>query len=117
MITSYKELEVYQEGYELLKEIYKITNKYPKEEIYVTTTQIRRAALSVVLNIAEGYGRQSKDDFKRFLKMSFSSVNEVEILLELGKDLKYIEEEKYNDIIVRYNTLGKRIYTLMKKWQ
>ena len=117
MIKSYKELEIYQEGYELLKEIYEITSKYPKEEQYVMLTQIRRAALSIVLNIAEGYGRQSKDDFKRFLKMSFGSVNEVEVLLELSKDLKYISEEQYNGIIGKYNTLGKRIYTLMIKWQ
>ena len=116
-MKTYKELEVYQEGYNLLKEVYVITKKYPKEEQYVMLTQIRRAALSVILNIAEGYGRQSKDDFKRFLKISFGSVNEVEVLLELSKDLKYISEEQYNEIIVKYNTLGKRIYTLMKKWE
>ena len=117
MIKSYRDLEVYREGYKLLKEIYELAEKYPKEEQFVMLTQIRRAALSVVLNIVEGYGRQSRDDFKRFLKMSFSSINEVEVLLELSKDLKYISEEEYDDIIVRYNTLGKRMYTLMTKWQ
>ena len=83
----------------------------------MSTTQIRRAALSIVLNIAEGYGRKSRDDFKRFLKMSYGSVNEVEVLLELGKDLKYVKEETYRDLIERYSLLGKRIFTLIEKWK
>ena len=117
MINSYKDLEIYQEGYKELLEIYKITREYPKEEEYVMTTQIRRAALSIVLNIAEGYGRQSKEDFKRFLKISYGSINEVETLLELGKDMGYIEEGRYRDIIEKYHILGRKTYNLIKKWK
>ena len=117
MIRRYQDLDIYKEGYELLKEIYIITNKYPKEEIYVMVTQIRRAALSIILNIVEGYGRQSKDDFKRFLKISYGSINEVETLLEIGKDIGYIEENRYNDIIERYHVLGRKTYNLIEKWK
>ena len=117
MIKSYRDLEIYQEGYEQLLEIYKITREYPKEEEYVMTTQIRRAALSIVLNIAEGYGRQSKEDFKRFLKISYGSINEVETLLKLGKDMGYIEEGRYRDIIGKYHILGRKTYNLIKKWK
>ena len=60
MIKSYTDLDIYKESYKLSLEIYKITAKYPKDEIFGLTSQIRRAAISVVLNIAEGYGRQSK---------------------------------------------------------
>ena len=117
LIKTYKELEVYKEGYKLTKEVYKMTKRYPEEEKYVITSQIRRAAISVVLNISEGYGRKSKEDFKRFLKISYGSINEVETLIELSKDLEYIEEEKYREIIERYNVLGKRMYTLIEKWK
>ena len=117
MIKQYQDLEIYQEGYKLLKQIYVITNKYPKEEIYVMVTQIRRAALSIILNIAEGYGRKSKEDFKRFLKISYGSINEVETLLSIGKDVGYIEEREYNDIIERYHVLGRKTYNLIEKWK
>ena len=117
MIRTYQDLEIYQEGYELLKEIYIITNEYPKEEIYVMVTQIRRAALSIILNIAEGYGRQSKEDFKRFLKISYGSINEVETLLNIGKDIGYIKEERYNEIVEKYHILGRKTYNLIEKWK
>ena len=81
MIKSYTDLDIYKESYKLSLEIYKITAKYPKDEIFGLTSQIRRAAISVVLNIAEGYGRQSKEDFKRFLKISLGFNNETITLL------------------------------------
>ena len=65
----------------------------------------------------EGYGRKSKDDFKRFLKISYGSVNEVEVLLELSKDLKYVNEETYKKLIEQYGLLGRKIFTLIEKWK
>lgn len=117
MIKSYKDLDIYKEGYSLSLEIYKLTAKYPKNEIFGLTSQIRRAATSVVLNIAEGYGRQSKDDFKRFLKFSLGSNNETITLIELSKDLNYLSKEEYDKIIQKYNILGKKIYTLISNWK
>ena len=90
MIKSYTDLQIYKDAYRLSLDIYKITQKFPKEEIYGLTSQIRRAAVSVALNIAEGYGRQSKEEFKRFLKISLGSNNETITLLELSKDLEYL---------------------------
>ena len=117
MIKNYEDLEIYQEGYKLLIEIYKITQEYPKEEIYVMTSQIRRASLSIILNIVEGYGRQSKEDFKRFLRISYGSINEVETLLKLGKEIGYIKEERYKEVIERYHILGKKTYKLIERWK
>lgn len=94
-----------------------LTTSYPKNEIYGLTSQIRRAAVSVHLNIAEGYGRQSKEDFKRFLRMSLGSVNETEALLELSRDLGYIDNIKSKKIIKQYDILGKKIYKLIENWK
>ena len=117
MIKSYTDLDIYKESYKLSLEIYKMTAKYPKDEIFGLTSQIRRAAISVVLNIAEGYGRQSKEDFKRFLKISLGFNNETITLLELSKDLNYISIEEYDKIKQNYDILGKRIYTLINNWK
>lgn len=117
MIKTYKELDVYKDSYNLSLQIYKITNEYPKYEIYGITSQIRRAAVSVPLNIAEGYGRQSKEEFKRFLKISLGSLYETKTLLELSKDLNYINNEIYTKLEKQYDTIAKRLYTLTQKWQ
>lgn len=117
MIKTYKELDVYKDSYKLSLQIYKITNEYPKYEVYGIISQIRRAAVSVPLNIAEGYGRQSKEEFKRFLKISLGSLYETKTLLELSKDLNYINNETYTKLEKQYDILAKRLYTLTQKWQ
>jgi four helix bundle protein len=117
LIKTYKDLDIYKEGYRLSLDIYRLTSKYPRDEIFGLTSQIRRAAVSVVLNIAEGYGRQSKDDFKRFLRISLGSNNETITLIELSKDLKYISREEYEKIKKDYDILGKKIYTLISNWK
>ena len=94
-----------------------MTTLYPKDELYGITSQLRRAAVSVPLNIAEGYGRKSKDDFKRFLRISLGSENETETLLLLSKDLGYIESKKCEELIKQYNILGKKIYKLIENWK
>ena len=117
IVKTYKDLDVFKGGYKLSLYIYKLTTSYPKNEIYGLTSQIRRAAVSVHLNIAEGYGRQSKEDFKRFLRMSLGSVNETEALLELSRDLGYIDNIKSKKIIKQYDILGKKIYKLIENWK
>lgn len=117
MIATYKDLDVYKGGYKLSLEIYKQTEKYPQHEIYGVISQIRRAALSIPLNIAEGYGRKSKEEFKRFLKISLGSLYEVQTLLEISRDLNYIKKEQYIEISKQYDLLGKRIYKLIEVWK
>lgn len=117
IVKTYKDLEVFKGGYKLSLCVYKLTTSYPKDELYGITSQIRRAAVSVILNIAEGYGRKSKEEFKRFLKVSLGSANEVETLLLLSNDLGYIEKEKCLKLIEQYDILGKKIYNLMQNWK
>lgn len=116
MIKSFEDLDIYKESYKLALEIYKITKMYPKDEIYSLTSQIRRASTSITLNIAEGYGRLSKEDFKRFLKISLGSNNETITLLKFSKDLNYIKTEEYNELVKDYKVLSKKIYNLIQKW-
>lgn len=117
MISTYKELEVYKISYQLSLQIYKLSKQYPKNELFALISQIQRAATSVPLNIAEGYGRKSKEEFKRFLKISLGSVNEVQVLLELSKDLDYIDINIFEDMYSRYNVLGKKIFMLIENWK
>ena len=73
--------------------------------------------LSIPLNIAEGYGRQSKEEFKRFLRISLGSSNEVEAILEISKELKYINEEEYQKLSKENEEIGKMIYRTIEKWK
>ena len=116
-IKSYTDLIIYQEGYKLVLDMYKITRNYPGEEKYEIVSQIRRAAYSIPLNIAEGWGRKSKLEFKRFLKMSLGSCNELQVLNELSKDLGYINHKEYINVKGRIEKLGKQIYTMEERWK
>lgn len=102
-ISSFRDLVIWQKGLEIAKEIYEITKLLPKEELFGLTSQIRRSAVSISSNIAEGRGRSSKKDFVNFLHIAQGSLFEVETQLILAKELykldlknlpKIIEEEQ-----------------------
>ena len=117
MISSYKELEIYKRSYNLALRLHEITKKYPEEERYDLTSQIRRCSKSVPTNIAEGYGRRSKEEFKRFLKISLGSCNELQVHLDFSKDLKYIEKEMYEYLSNENNEIGKMMNVTIQKWK
>lgn len=89
MLKSYKELNVWQKAYQLCLNIYKATQDFPSEEKYGLTSQIRRAAVSVPSNIAEGYGRKSTKEYLQLLYIAYGSVCELETQLLLSSDLGY----------------------------
>jgi four helix bundle protein len=78
--------------------IYKATEKFPKQELYALTSQIQRAAVSIPTNIAEGCGRDSDAELKRFFVIAMGSASEVEYLLLLARDLNYLSEEKHQTL-------------------
>ena len=117
MIKSFKELEIYTRSKEIVKEVYRITERYPEKEKYNVISQLRRSVLSIPLNIAEGYGRQSREEFKRFLRISLGSSNEVEAILEISRELDYISEEEYRKISKENEEIGKMIYKTIEKWK
>ena len=118
MIKHYKDLRVYQISYDLALKVYKTTLDFPDFEKYELGAQLRRAALSIPANIAEGYGKKdSVNEFKRFLKISLGSNNEVKVMLDFAKDLKYLDEQKYTYLFRKYEELGKQIYSLIQNWK
>jgi len=90
-MAKYKTLIVWQKANELALKIYKLTEDFPKKETFGITSQIRRAALSVPVNIVEGYGRRSKTELSRFIDISRGSLAETEYLLEFSNELGYIK--------------------------
>ena len=93
MLKNYKDLKVWQKSYELCLKIYRLTAKFPKEERYGLTSQIRRAAVSIPSNIVEGYGRKTTADYLRFLYIAYGSICELETQLLLSGDLNYVNQE------------------------
>ena len=94
MLKNYKELKVWQKSYKLCLEIYTITAKFPKEERYGLTSQIKRSVVSIPSNIAEGYGRKTTVDYIRMLYISYGSVCELETQILLAGDLDLIEKSE-----------------------
>jgi four helix bundle protein len=98
-IKSYKDLFIWQKSMVLVTGIYTITKTFPASEIYGLTSQLRRSAVSIPSNIAEGYGRNSTNDYKRFLQMAVGSLYELQTQIEIAFNLKYLEEQKHIEII------------------
>ena len=95
MLKNYKELKVWQKSYELCLELYRITAKFPKEERYGLTSQIRRSVVSIPSNIAEGYGRKTTLDYIRMLYIAYGSVCELETQILLAGDLDLIDKGEW----------------------
>lgn len=89
---GYENLVVWQKSMELVEEIYQITNKFPKSELYGLTSQMRRAAVSIPSNIAEGSRRGGKNEVKRFFLISFGSGAELETQVKIAKRLEFVKE-------------------------
>ena len=98
MLRSYKDLKVWQKSYQLCLDIYKLTKGFPREERYNLTSQIRRAAVSVPSNIAEGYGRKTTPEYIRSLYIAYGSNCELETQILLAGDLDYITSEQLKKV-------------------
>jgi four helix bundle protein len=114
MYADTNKLLVWQKSHELTLKIYQITNRFPKEEMFGLTSQIRRAAASVPSNIVEGKARGSSKDYKRFLLIARGSLEETKYQLLLAKDLKYIDEQKYKDVLNLAMEVGRLLAGLIK---
>lgn len=95
--------------------MYKVVRKFPKAESYRLTNQLLRATISIPNNIVEGCGRDGDKEFCRFLTISSGSASEVEYLLLLAKDLKYIEEDEYREISDKVIHIRQMIYNYKKR--
>ncbi len=113
-MSNFQDLEVWKEAHSLTIEIYKLTDKLPKTELFVLTSQLRRAAISVESNIAEGEGRYGKADRLKFFVDSRASIKEVQTQLLIVKDLYQSLEEKALQLFGRYEVLIRRLNSLIK---
>jgi len=114
-LRSFKDLIVWQKAYQLTLDIYKITAEFPKNEQYGLVTQMRRAAVSVVSNIAEGYARKGKREYINFLSMAYASLSELETQVLLSKDLEYIKEDRSKELLSLRNEVGGMLFSMQQK--
>ena len=98
MLKSYKELKVWQKAYQLCLEFYRLSKSFPEEEKYGLTAQIRRSAVSIPSNIAEGYGRKNKKKYIQVLYVGYGSLCELETQALLASDLGYIHEQDFGKL-------------------
>lgn len=113
-MQDYKSLDVYQKAKSFAVEIYKVTNNFPKEEVYGITSQLRRASVSIGANIAEGSGRSTRNDFANFLHISLGSVKECEHFLGMSFDLRYINKEQYDRLSEQTVSISKMLTKLIQ---
>jgi len=113
-IKSFEELPVWKDARKFANKIYNLTKKFPKEENYGLTSQITRATVSIGSNIAEGFDRYSKKDFIRFLIIARGSISEVQNNLYIALDLKYINQNDFQENYALAKELGKQINGFIK---
>ena len=106
----YKKLNIWTIGIEIVNEIYEITEKFPKEEIFGLTSQIRRSAVSIPSNIAEGSQRTSNKEFANFILIAKGSLAELQTQLLIAKNLQYLNNDKFEQINGKAENLNKMLY-------
>ncbi len=116
-IKSFKDLKVWQKGHALVIDIYKITDKFPNNEIFGLTSQLRRAAVSITSNIAEGFSRRSSKEKSQFYFTALGSLTELQNQILIAKDIGYIKPETYEDLENRSIEIGKMINGLLNNFK
>ncbi len=114
-IRNFKDLKIWQESIGLVEEIYRITKKFPKEEFYGIVNQIRRSAVSLPSNIAEGFMRHHNKEFRQFMFIALASSAEVETQLIISHKLKYITKQELDELSENIDKLNRMIMTLIKR--
>lgn len=114
MEKPHKRLDVWRLSMDLVTEVYKVTDKFPKGEKFSLVDQIRRSAISIPSNIAEGAARNTKKEFVNFLHIAQGSLSELDTQIELAKQLKYIEEESWKDLDITMERIDKMLTGLIR---
>lgn len=113
-MQDFKKLDVWKRSYEFSKEIYGITSRFPDEEKFGLASQVRRAAVSIPINIAEGSGRNSRKDFANFIQIAIGSASEVECELLLAKDLNFIDDDNFSGLCKEIIEIRKMLISFRK---
>lgn len=113
-LSSYRELTVWRDGIALVKSCYLITRAFPKDELFGLTSQIRRSAVSVPANVAEGYGRGTRKDYVRHLMISQGSLKELETHLIIAAEVDCAPESEIEPVLRRCDQLGRGLGALIR---
>ena len=113
-IKRFEDLKVWQKSHELALEVYRVTQQFPNEEKFGLTSQIRRSAVSVAANIAEGSKRRHLKEYIQMLYISHGSLSETEYYLFLARDLKYLSDAKYQELFNLSEEVGRMLNGLVK---
>ena len=114
-MQDFRKLKMWEKAHPLTLAVYRVTSKFPKDEMYGLTSQIRRAAASIPTNMAEGYGRDTEPEFNRFMQIAMGSACETEYQLLLAKDLGYLGEVDYQKMNVQISEIKRMLSTLIVK--
>jgi len=114
-LTGFRKLIIYQKSKNLVLSIYKATKTFPKGELFGLVSQMRRASVSVTANIVEGYSKNSSKEYVHYLTISIGSITELEFLLEISKDLGFIDSETFDNINNELYSIKKMLYGTRKK--
>jgi len=112
MSSSFRELQVWQRGMQIVEAVYRISGVFPKAEAYGLTNQVRRAAVSVPSNLAEGHARASTKEYLRHVSVARGSLAELETQLEIAVRLNYVDETRMNPIREQCDHLSRQLYQL-----
>ena len=114
-MQNYKGLKIWERSHHFTLKVYEVTRKFPKEELYSLTNQLRRASYSIPSNIAEGCGKKSQLEFGHFLNISLGSSNEAEYFLILSKDLGYLTESDFEVLAKEINEIKAMLIQFISK--
>ena len=112
-LKNYQDLIAWQKSMDLVEEVYRSSRDFPREEMYGLTSQIRRAAVSIPSNIAEGQGRRTTADFLRHLSIAYGSLREVETQILIAKRLNYIAQKRLEEVMKLAGEVGRLLNGLM----
>ena len=108
-------MDIWKASIQLVKDVYKLTEQFPKQEVYGLVSQMRRAGISIPSNVAEGFRRYHNKEYKQFLYVSLGSCAELETQTTIAKELEYISEDKEAMILERLDHICRMISNLLKK--
>jgi len=114
-MKDFRELKVWEKSHRLALKVYNATTKFPKEELYGLTSQMRRSSISVPTNIAEGCGRNRDSELNRFFEIAMGSASELEYLFLLARDLGFLGKEKFNELTDEITEIKKMLTSFIQK--
>jgi len=114
-MKDFRELKVWEKGHRLALKIYDVTKKFPREEVYGLTSQMRRSSVSIPTNIAEGCGRNRDTELNRFFEIAMGSASELEYLSLLARDLSFLDKEECSTLMNEITEIKRMLASFIRK--